>query len=788
MSEPLNHKYPSKAQHLALGCAGIRRGLPLLVAILTIASMFQPHLLAEAAGGAPIVAPGQPHSGDSVLVLVPSRNASVSIIETVHAVTPGGLKVFHFKVNISVSTIEWPLVPGYYAFLLPGLPSWQGVVEALDGSIVNVTVSSRAIVSYSGGRLEVAWLRGEMVGEPLVTLVVEGSSNYTGGLSPAGWTLPEGENLTVYAFALGFKGRVECYIAYGSPPGIAAETRIADSWSSMVEAIDRISRWLAGVESTLNLKPGTLPRPFEGGSICKATLRGLHAGGRLDYWAVAWGGGAEARSPTGTVWFYKRGGPKILVVDDDLLLYRLASWDPGGLGAAAGNASVLARIGRTLADARLVEDHDWSALASIGRLYIAFPDGEALSKLRGKPSIVYLSGLPPSIPGTPLDYSRVSKSIASMLETLASQGVGIASSYSTLAVCGSLYPDIPDTVARLSGLSWIEGLKGIAYSGGCSIVPGIPARLPAGTVWARELGVPEIVYSGVVYSTYGWQAGMVSNMSLEPGVDVAAYASGTVGAVATINPIYVPLIDEARMLPVIVEEAPAKLQAVPADVLAGVYSSPATPIMLGGGSAVFAYDSGVYRALHFTFEPEAVAGAGKLLSWAANWLLEGAQELGTLDHTLLPKRIVEEAATAAVGPWSRLNVTVWQPIALGFEHVIVAGPEILAGGRPVYLGYIAKTSTIQALGPYPAATVLIAPAQAKTRTTTTPQATTTTSGEKATTTPATQQYEAGGAETQTPPVEVRGPHLAPLVAAAATVAAILLAAAVYKERTRYKYY
>ncbi len=695
----------------------MRRGLAAALVMLTLSSLaLAPATLGEAPPGYALpgstVAPGA-----AALVLAPSPEADIVI--RLHAAVTGGPEDV-FEARLTVPGVPWPFMEGYYAYLLPGLPYWNGLVETGNGAR-NVTLLAEAQVSYPGGSVRVEWRPGGNRTVPLAFLVAEGYTPYTLGLAPAGWSVPAGSGVNVTIIALGLGDRVSCRLEYG-PPGAAAAAvgaRPSAQWTAVESnVLSPMRSWLSSVEGEVGAAPGSLPRPVEGGAVCWALLPGLTPGSVLGYQGVAVDeSGAQARTPPGMVWFHRRSGPQIVVVDDDVLLGLLAGVEwPEWPGGVLGDAPWLSSAANALRLARMLSSHDWGPLAQAGRLYIAFPGADAAQALSGlKPRLVYVSGLPPSAPGTPLDWSPWARDMARALEEAASRGAGVAASYSALADCSGLYPGVPDALYRLLGMEWARSAA--AWQGApCTMTPGAAAEFALEeTPFAAPLGAPILQARLEAPVALGWQAGMLDGSRLAP-EEAGDYAVGAWRLLASSGVFprepFESAAEAAEALVQAVSRSPAGLEGLDPGELAWAYQDPAVPVYESPGAAVFAYDSGRWRGVYFAFEPEAYPAARPLLDWAARWLLSKPVPRGEAAGLSVPQPLVEALPRA---PEYSAPATVWAPLVLDEPAAVAAQGVLLSvddSARVTYTGSVASAGAgamVAPAYPYPAAIVVVAP-------------------------------------------------------------------------------
>ena len=755
----------------------------LLLALALLAFAAQPAEAGGVDGGAAIALPGPVAApGSGALVLAPGPVATARVEVWAYYSAGGGVNR-SFTATVTLEGVPWPFLEGYYAFPLPALPYWTTIIVE-DAEAYNATVASSIVLEGENWSVRIMWRPGGGVLEPLAVLAVDGYTRWTMGLAPAGWSLPAGEELGATIIAAGLDGEPRCLLTYGPPgsPGASSAPARPTTYNELLARLAapgfEAAEWL---EQEAGLPEGSVPRPLASGGVCRASIPGLPAGSGVSYRGVAYTGTTTVETLTGTLWYHRRDGPRIVVVDDDLLLESIAGYTPpaGVSGEALGSLPALSSIAGSLAEARMIAVHDWSVPAMLGRLYIAFPGEEAVEALGEGARVVYFSGLPPVVPGTLLDWSPWAGEMAALAEELAHSGAGVGASYSSLAVC-TPYPELPRALAGILGLPWLA-------RGDCTSLPGaVVESSPAQTWLGQALGAP--VPAGVegLPTLAGWQKGLLPAEGLLP-EDTGAYLAGAWSRLAG-NPL----------LQGVYQDMPAKARGVVEQVeeawRAGAwntsdYKLPPAPVYLGGGAGLFALDAGTYRGVYASFEPEA-SGNRPLMNWIFAWLLETPSGLWSVAGVELPAQAM---SLLEGGGWESRLVAHDDPLVLDSQALVAAvggvpeGAEPLEAASTVVLAR-AGPGTLGPPWPYPAGyivyKVLYEPTTTTTATTTTwtSQTTTTETGGGATTT-----TTGGGTGTPTQGPEYLGPS--PLLAAALAASALTVAALIiYWRRRKYTYY
>ncbi len=795
-----------------------------LIIVLAVATVLAVAL--HASGEEASVVPStRLYGGVSPLVLVPSGAVAVNMTVTITVAGGGGVDVYTTYYYTIARGVPWPYEEGLYAIVLPGLPAARQVVD-YQGIVYLVTVNSTAEVTWPGGSVTISWRPPDSVSPAQglrghVFMTTPSGSKWTLYQSPSGWTAREGEPVRVYVVAFGSNHEVTgayFYVRVGEGTWTQYLAREAPEWregpGGAVEAFnDWISKTRAGDPRLYSLDVGVV----ESGGVWYLDLYQGGAGSRVSYYARVDWGGSSSETPEAFYYRAREGGPYILVIDDDTLLYWAARVgvgvleDPAIASAPHGLLDSVFQAGDALLQAGLVAEHDWSSLASLGYPYIAFPGEESLERLGAGPDLVYVSGLPPSVPGTILYWSPYWDDTLRLLGDLAAQGTGIvATSTSLLDVDYALYPGLLGPLEH-PGLAGLLGMWYASIAHKVSGLAGVPVHQVATgvtvEVFVDGLGIVEAGPGPVV--TGWWSYTCPANESVIAGYDVespwlslrvkrlgdvewGSVAERALEGLASSTLLWRELSSPQAYNGIVVVAG----VELPLDEALRIASEAAIPLAPGcGGGQIYVYHGRGYSAVYATFEPE--AGSPRLVEWIAEKALYGAGvDVVNLSNVVVPVEVAYEASALATTPWKGYLVGAGEGYVPGpGRYVVVSprGPVRVVGGvvehsfgrgnAMVAVVSMGNHSRILYAGGEPFAPIALASASGAATTTYTTYTTTTTS-----TTTTTNPVPGYNTTTTTGVLREEGlpvKAIAGLLAAIAAVAVIVVLRA--RERAAYKY-
>lgn len=626
---------------------------------------------------------------ESVLVLSssPRLYAQVNVSITLQ----GGGRETHYSWSGSLvlEGLKWPYSNGSYFYILPGLPGGSSTYTYNQITYI-VRVESRALltVNESGTTLNntIIWSwNGDSNSNPTAILYIPTGDPYTLYLSPSGWTISTGSTLKIIAAAFGLHGKPEASLYVGSGKNYAhySMSEYPQWWNTLGGLVDNITGWLASLEENDSRLAGHLPYPEYSGGVWEAQLPVNYMGSQIYYFArITDGTGEAAYTMKGTVIATRSEGPRILMIDDDLLLYQVAVYnkeEASKLIENTPNTSLLSKtylLGDALSASRLIEKHYYTALASKGRLVIAFPGEDALEKLGSGADLIYVSGLPPSIPGTILDWGKYSGKLNALIKEEIESGAKLivsSTSISSIPASTNPYPNLLGG-ANETSLALLAGMKHLtlAYTiAGNTIITPIPGWSGTLASTGADSTIPSNIQINNTITVAGWQGiipgcqPVLQDDSLSspwltlkdkgveglPLKDIAQLAAEVDGEIARVG----ESLSSSRITNGMLV-AGENGGSVSATWAMRFLTNASVPVMVSRDclSAVFLYTSINPKAVVFTFEPEADPHGGAiLLSWALDRLLDSrvTEAPGRIDGILLPPNVAQRVLQISGGDY-----------------------------------------------------------------------------------------------------------------------------------------
>ncbi len=621
--------------------------------------------------------------GESVLVLSDASHLTITFNVTIIVQGQGKETRYTWTDELVVEGIKWPYADNLYFYIIPGMPA-NDTIFIYSGTPYIVKVRSQATLTiyqvHETINQTITWTPvGERNREPVAILYVPDGDKYTLYLSPSGWTKPAGTDLQVMVIGYGFHGEPTANLFVGSGENYIQYSmeKYEKWWNSLGKIIDDIVEWFKSLEIKDGRLAGHLPAPEYSGGIWTASIPMKYKGSQIYYYGrIVDSQGETAYTPKGTVIVTSSDGPRIVMVDDDLLLYLIGAENKEIITKLLVDVpeSNLLNETYTLGDALLasglIRKHYYDVLASNGQLVIAFPGNDTLAKLSGGATIIYVSGLPPSVPETILDWNRTSLQFISLLENLTKHGSKlIVTATSIASIPYDNENTYPYTITGLNntGLAVLTGMKHLIFAYD-TLNNRVIAPLPewSGTLYSTsdDPTIPHRVEVNTTTTVVGWQ-GIIPNCQpsivnadllrspwltlLDKGItglplkNIAEKATQVNDEIQkTSYYLGISKIKEDKLV-IFLEN---KTVSIPVKWITTYLSDTAVPVMLSNDcmSGIFLYSPVYPRAIVFTFEPESdPTGGPVLLTWALEKLLEPSIPPTKLDDMQLPLDVVHKA-------------------------------------------------------------------------------------------------------------------------------------------------
>lgn len=773
--------------------------------------------------------------GESVLVLSDASHLTVTFNVSIILQGQGKETRYTWTDELVIEGLKWPYADNLYFYIIPGMPA-NDTIFTYSGTPYIVKVKSQATLTiyqvHETINKTITWAPiGDRNEEPIALLYVPDGDKYTLYLSPSGWTKPAGTDLQIMVVGYGFRGEPTASLFVGSGESYIQYSmeKYAPWWDSLGKIVDDLSQWFKSLEIRDDRLAGHLPEPEYSGGIWTATIPMKYKGSQIYYYGrVVDAQGGKAYTPKGTVIVTSSDGPRIVMIDDDLLLYLIGAENKEfttKLLTVLPNSELLSEaytLGDALLASGLIGKHYYDVLASMGQLEIAFPGNDTIEKLSSRATIVYISGFPPSIPDTILDWNSTSPQFITLLDNLTRQGTKIIITSTSLATIpynnGNAYPQAITGINK-TNIAALTGMKHLilAYD---SLNNKVIAPLPgwSGTLYStsNDPTIPHRVEVNSTVTVVGWQ-GIIPNC--EPSINtdllrspwLTLFDKGITGIpLKTISDEASRVKDEILRTRYYLETSKVggdklviylenNTVSFPVEWLTEYLSDAAVPVMLSDDcmSGVFLFSPVYPRAVVFTFEPETdPLGGSVLINWALEKLLEPSIPPTKLNNIPLPLDVIHKAnklaqpgsewsegiipggglvinssskKTVIVIPYGKIDVVEGRLLFQDLRGLIykMEGERIIVVPRESY--YILPMA--------------IAPAKVTLTTTTTTTITTLTTTTTTTNTVTTTPYT--NTTTGTVPVEGIDWRVIALITAAAVMAA--LAILYHRRRHPYKY-
>lgn len=628
---------------------------------------------------------GNMKGGESVLVLAPSKHLTAKVKVTVVVQAEGKETRYDWSRELVLDGLEWPYSDKTFFYILPGMPGGDIVISSAETTYIvrvrTIMTLSLHLVDYSTNKT-IEWSGDGIVNEgPVAILYVPSGDNYTLYLSPSGWTAPAGTYMDVLVAGFGFHGDPVASIFAGTGKTYVQYSmkRYPAWWGSLGELVDNITEWFNSLEINDSRLAGHLPKPQYAGGIWVTSILLQYEGMQLYYYGrIVDGKGSIGYTMKGTVIITIDSGPRIVMVDDDLLLHLVSNenkYNARYIIQELPHVEQLEEVyflGDALVSSGLAEKHYYTTLASMGRLTISFPGVDALKKLGGDTDLIYMSGLPPSIPGTILDWNKTAKELVSRIKSLYGMGARLILTSTSISSINSTINPYPLTMGNVneSSIASMAGVKQlvIAYTYlGNKIIAPLPRW--SGTLTSTNIdpSTPHTVKVNNTITVMGWQ-GVLPGCKPEANPDFIKSPWLTLLDKGITRLPLREIGEEVSKIGEEIEKTSYSLKAstiamgklvfytdnrtteVSATWMAKYLADNAVPVMLSRDcmAGVFLYTPLNPRAIVFTFEPESdPTGGSVLLNWALDKLLKQAPTSVKLDGFRLPPEVAQRVMQMA---------------------------------------------------------------------------------------------------------------------------------------------